>query len=50
MVILEYIGDGSAWQTGVPTRDLTQADLDECGRSAAELVATGLYKEVTHGE
>jgi len=43
---LIYIGDG-AWLAGVPARDLTAADIEACGRSVEELIASGLYRTET---
>lgn len=42
MIELIYIGDG-AWLAGVPARDLTAADIEACGRSADELIESGVY-------
>ncbi len=47
--VLTYSGDG-AWLPGVPKRDLTQADVETCGRSVAELVASGLYRSAARSE
>lgn len=47
--ILTYANTG-AWLPGVPARDLTQADVDTCGRSVAELVASGLYRSAARME
>lgn len=43
MIELIYIGDGM-WLAGVPARDLTAADIEACGRSVEELIASGLYQ------
>lgn len=37
-VILRYVGDG-AFLNGVPARDLTQADIEQCGHSVEQLLA-----------
>ncbi len=42
--VLKFTGDGSRYLTGVPARDLTQADLDECGQTISALTASGLYE------
>jgi len=46
MIELIYIGDG-AWLAGVPARDLTAADIEACGRSADELIESGVYRAET---
>ncbi len=43
---LIYIGDG-AWLAGVPARNLTADDIKTCGRSADELIESGLYAAPT---
>lgn len=51
--VLKYLGqDGSPYVIGIPARDLTEADLVELdGQGIAQLqvLATGLYVEVTEG-
>ena len=42
-IVLAYVG-GGAYLPGVPACDLTQAMLDECGRTRDELLASGLYR------
>ena len=37
-IILRYIGDG-AFVNGVPARDLTQTDIEQCGFSVEQLLA-----------
>lgn len=46
-VVLHYIGDG-AFIFGVPARDLTQADIDTCGLTAAQLLeySPAIYEPV----
>lgn len=46
--ILIYNGEG-AWLPGVPARDLTQTDVEACGRSVDELVDSGLYRSADRG-
>lgn len=41
-VILIYTGDG-AWLPGVPACDLTQEQIEACGRDVDELIASELY-------
>lgn len=36
-IVLRYIGEGT-FVFGVPARDLTQADIDACDFTAAELL------------
>lgn len=42
VIVLRYVGK-EAYLPGIPSRDLTQADIDASGRTAEELIATGLY-------
>lgn len=41
--MLKYIGGGK-YLVGIPARDLDERDLGELGKSAAELIRTGLYQ------
>lgn len=49
-IVLRYIGGGFIF--GVPARDLTQADIEACGLTAAEILEyqPALYEPVEEGE